>query len=597
MNKLKKICVCLISTISLNCFGQQYYFSSGYGFSLALCESKNVHSWGDNTYGQLARTTTTNYDNLPKQITHLENIVSIDAGLGSFACALTQDGYVVSWGQNFYGELGIGKTFNELNQQAIPDTVLGGETGTKYLENVVAISLGQSHAYALLSNGEMVAWGNNSYGQLGDGTTINQTTPVYVKSANTEHFTDITYISAGASHGYLITTENRVYSWGNNESNQLGCGDQETHFFPQIVVEKGNIPIENITQIDGGMSFGIMLRADGKVYGIGAYKGTNNDKSGIHYKTNPYAELVLGGETLNNYLENVVEISAGFSHSLAITQEKGKKYVVSWGDNLFYDLFQSTGGQLSIGNISTTQSYSPVYVKIDANTKITNAIHIEAGCGVSIIQNYDDNTFKNQLVICGSNKYGQLGLGDNSDRFFMKQLSLQCPIFDTTYYGPIFDIFGTIVSPTNNPISDCNVYFYSDGNDSPTDSCTTDLQGNFTLKTKKCHGTILAKSPTENYTDTWAGNKTEKSQAYVFTIDATIKHITITLQAPECSIVDISEILPQTRSITILSLDGKIIEKIPASQLKMESFNMFHTPILIQIEYRNGSKSVFLKEF
>lgn len=596
MNKLRKICICVTVTISLSCFGQQYYFSSGYGFSLSLCNDTKVQSWGDNTYGQLARTTQTNSDSQPNHIPNLENVISIDAGLGSFACALTQDGYVVSWGQNFYGELGIGKTFNEVSQQAIPDTVLGGETGTKYLENVVAISLGQSHAYALLSTGEMVAWGNNIYGQLGDGTTVNRTTPVYVKSTNTEHFTDIIYISAGGSHGYLITNKNTAYAWGNNESNQLGCGNSDSHYFPQIIVDKDNLPIQNITQVDGGMSFGIMLRTDGKVYGTGAYKGTNNDKSGIHYKTSNYADFISGGETLNYYLENVVEISAGFSHAMAITKEKGKNYVVSWGDNVFYDLFQSTGGQLGIGTIATTQSNTPVYVKIDANTKLTNAIHIEAGCGVSIIQYFENKSYENQLVICGSNEYGQLGLGDKIDRFFVKSLPLQCPIYDTTYYGPTFEISGSILSPSNSPMAQCQVYFYKDGSDSPTDSCETDLQGNFIFKTRKCNGTFLVKSPSENYIDTWAGNKTQQEKAYTFTIDASIKHITITLQSQECNISTLLN-RNQVLSVTILSVDGKILQRIPAKQLTNDIFSKYQVPILVRIDYESGSKTVFLKDF
>lgn len=596
MIKLREICVCVGLTIGLSCLGQQYYFSSGYGFSLSLCNNQKVESWGDNSYGQLARNTQINSSNQPNHIPYLENIISIDAGLGSFACALTQDGYVLSWGQNFYGELGIGKTFTELNQQAVPDTVLGGETGTKYLENVVAISLGQSHAYALLSTGEMVAWGNNLYGQLGDGTTENKTTPVYVKSSNSEHFTDIIHISAGGAHGYLITSKNMVYAWGNNESNQLGCGDSEIHYFPQNVVDKNMTPIQDISQIAGGMSFGLMLRVDGKVYGTGAYKGTNNDKSGIHYKTNTYAELLLGGETLNYYLENVIEISAGFSHAMAITKEKGKNYVVSWGDNLFYDLFQSTGGQLGIGNIVATQSQTPVYMKSDANTKVMNAIHIKAGCGVSIIQNYDNETFENQLLICGSNTYGQLGLGDNSDRFFFKKLTTQCPIFDTTYYGPTFEVSGFVVTSLNTPIVNCQVYLYKDGSDSPTDSCKTDLQGNFMFKTRKCTGCILVKSPTENHFDTWAGDKTKKEDAYKFTIDASIKHITITLQTQECSILILPDMIQQAQTITIISTDGKIMQIIPSNQFNKEILSKYRSPILLKIDYGRHSEIVFLKD-
>ena len=224
--------------------------------------------------------------------------------------------------------------------------MLGGETGTKYLENVTAIAVGQTHAYALLASGEVVAWGSNSYGQIGDGSNIDKNVPIYVMKNGTERLSQITMIASGGHHGYALTNQGTVYAWGNNQVNQLGCGDSDTHYYPKLVIDANGTTVSNITAIDGGMLFGLMLTTNKTVYGLGAYKGTHLDKNGSKYQTTTYAQLVLGGETPNTYLQNVSAISAGFSHSMAITTENSKNYVVSWGDNRFSDLFQTTGGQL-----------------------------------------------------------------------------------------------------------------------------------------------------------------------------------------------------------------------------------------------------------
>lgn len=412
---------------------QRTYFSGGYAYSVYICNTKKIQSWGDNYYGQLARSTSSDNALTPGEAPNIENIVSIDAGLGAVCCALTSAGNVLTWGHNFSGELGIGKDCPGICQTNEADTVLGGETGTHYLENVVAISVGQMHIYALLASGEVVAWGNNDYGQLGDGTTTSKNEPVYVKQNESTRLSDITMIAAGGNHGYALTSEGNVFAWGDNQANQLGCGDSENHYYPQLVIDKNKNPITNIEQIDGGRLFGLMLQRNKMVYGVGAYKGTHIDKNGIHYRTLTYAENVTGGETPTYYLENVEAVSAGFSHAMALVNENGTKRVVSWGDNRFDDLSQSTGGQIGNGNITTNQFYAPVYMKTSSTSIISGVVRISAGCGVSYVETFNENTNENLFYICGCNTNGQLGLNDKSDRYYLTKVRNICEPYCGSY--------------------------------------------------------------------------------------------------------------------------------------------------------------------
>ncbi len=831
MTSTNKICTAILASIfALNCIAQRTYFSGGYGYSVYICNTKTVQSWGDNYYGQLGRTTEAENERTPGAIPSLENIVSIDAGFGAISCALTANGTILTWGQNLYGELGQGVTCPNICNTATAGPVLGGETGTEILENVVAISVGQMHVYALLTSGEVVAWGNNDYGQLGDGTTTSHNTPVYVKLNETTRLSNITMIAAGGSHGYALTADGTVYAWGDNQANQLGCGDSENHNYPQLVVDKNKNPLKNIKEIDGGRQFGLMLHSNKMVYGVGAYKGTHIDKDGIHYRTMNYAEYVTGGETPTYYLENVEAISAGFSHAMAIVDDNGLNQVVAWGDNRFDDLFQTTGGQIGNGNTSLAQFYAPVYMKTSASKNITGVVRISAGCGVSYIETYNESVNENKFYVCGCNSVGQLGLGDNIDRYYLttiknicepycgayslgKDKTLCTPIFydietpfsttqfnikwfkddiltdnttntynvtepgtyriqitdisgdcpdiesdititsqapdfsplytsfcgseiefkvagdsainwynaqngykigsgntittskyfceeiiadsvyqiwvehenvcqpipmrsikkcacsvpappsidtafcynrenaitidgdsivwyadenlqkpillgntislydkkiDTVtlyttsiinncesnaspttifkyYCTPWYSISGTVVDDSNTPIKNAKVLLYCN-EEKATDSCRTNEKGEFSLITHYCIGQILVESPLPSYHDTWAGNTILKDYAYDFEIDATIKHLTITMCPTSTNIENISPntIWENGLRATIHTIEGQKIASFPIESKPFSILRQYPKPIYVIVSDADGNKYNFL---
>ena len=182
--------------------------AAGNYYSLALKNDGTVWTWGSNNNGQLGDGTTTQRTT-PVQVTGLSGtVVAIAAGSGH-SLALKNDGTVWAWGANYYGELGDGTT----TQRTTPVQVTG-LSGT-----VVAIAAGSNHSLALKSDGTVWAWGWNYYGQLGDGTTTQQTTPIQATVSGT-----VTTIAAGNCHNLVLTSNNSLWTWGYNGYGQLGNG-------------------------------------------------------------------------------------------------------------------------------------------------------------------------------------------------------------------------------------------------------------------------------------------------------------------------------------------------------------------------------------
>jgi len=122
------------------------------------------------------------------------------------SCALTNKGEVKCWGANGSGQLGDGTT----EDRSSPVTVQGLELGA------VAVSTGGAHTCAIEKPGNLKCWGNNYYGQIGDGTKINRTTPQSVPNLEL----GVTAVSAGYGHTCAITPANTAKCWGYNVHRQ-----------------------------------------------------------------------------------------------------------------------------------------------------------------------------------------------------------------------------------------------------------------------------------------------------------------------------------------------------------------------------------------
>jgi alpha-tubulin suppressor-like RCC1 family protein len=175
--------------------------------SLALLAGGTVTAWGDNGLGQLGNGTSKSSDK-PVTVKQLSGAVAVAAG-EQFSLALLSDGKVKAWGDDESGQLGDGK---ETTRKRLPADV-------KKLTGVTAIAAGAEHSLALLSNGTVMAWGNDEFGQLGDGTTTDSTVPVAVTGLS-----HVVAIAAGGDHSLALLEDGAVMAWGENEYGQLGNG-------------------------------------------------------------------------------------------------------------------------------------------------------------------------------------------------------------------------------------------------------------------------------------------------------------------------------------------------------------------------------------
>ena len=122
--------------------------------------------------------------------------------------ALKSDGTVWAWGNNAYGQIGDGTK----TQRLVPVHVNG-------LSNIIAISAGGTSSYAVKSDGTVWAWGNNSSGQLGDGTTTSESVPVPITSLS-----GIMGISGSQNYCLALQPNGAVWAWGDNSYGELGNG-------------------------------------------------------------------------------------------------------------------------------------------------------------------------------------------------------------------------------------------------------------------------------------------------------------------------------------------------------------------------------------
>ena len=164
--------------------------------------------WGDNYFGQLGVGDTVTRT-APTQVTALGNQV-VDFRLdGGASCALKADGTLWCWGYNGNGQLGVGDTV----KRVVPTQVaaLGNQ--------VTSMATGTSHTCALTANKTVWCWGSNTYGQVGDGTTVQRNLPVAVVLPSA-----VKAITAGAYHNQAMLENGAAFTWGQNSQGALGTG-------------------------------------------------------------------------------------------------------------------------------------------------------------------------------------------------------------------------------------------------------------------------------------------------------------------------------------------------------------------------------------
>ena len=409
--------------------------SAGDGHTEVVRSDGTVWTWGDNRYAQLGDGTTSPNRRTPQQVPGLDHVVTVRARNWNSA-AITADGTVWVWGDNGQGQCGNGRfgdnqpvpveaifpwrsprmvsvsggarhavalrsdgtawtwginmsgligdntvsTFqpsdpfgNGTNDRHTPVQV-HGPANVGVLTSIVAVMGGEPYNFALKSDGTVWAWGNNMFGQLGDGSTVDRPVPVQVSG-----LTDVNALGGRGYHSLALKGDGTVWTWGFNSAGQLGDGTLANRSTPVQA-----LGLTGALAVTGGYVHSVALMAD---HTLKSWGGNSNGQLGDGSFASRSTAVPVGT------LSNVVQVSAGWKHTLAVD---GNGLVWAWGAN--------TSGQLGDG--STASSATPTVV-----AGIDHAIAVSGGdCHSAALKS--DGT----VWTWGCNDRGELGDGTSTER-------------------------------------------------------------------------------------------------------------------------------------------------------------------------------------
>ncbi|MCU0781771.1 MAG: cadherin-like beta sandwich domain-containing protein, partial [Akkermansiaceae bacterium] len=240
---------------------QVVMIATGLNHTLGLCSDGALGAWGVNGNGELGNGSTSGSSSPPVWVSREgvlagRTITAISAG-STHSLALCSDGTVAAWGANTYGQLGN----NSTTTATVP--VLVDRTGVLAGKTVVAIAAGREHSLALCADGTLASWGGNSTSQLGDGTTTNSLRPVPVSRSGVLATRTATSIFAGGFHSGALCSDGSIATWGNNSSGQLGNGTTNNSSVPVLVTRSGVLSGKTVTAVDGAENGTLATCSDG----------------------------------------------------------------------------------------------------------------------------------------------------------------------------------------------------------------------------------------------------------------------------------------------------------------------------------------------
>lgn len=395
----------------------------GNNHSSLLTTEGRLFMWGDNDYGSVGDGTDVDRS-FPVDITgnfnlaEGEKILSVSLGNSSSA-AITSTGRVFTWGRNNKGQLGNGEA--DWDAMSFVPVDITGQFNLNNEEKIVMISLGSYNSSALSSSGRVFTWGYNSSGELGDGTKINKLVPTDITSRfNLNNEEKIVIISMKYWHMGAITSEGRLFMWGNNERGQLGNDSISDRNTPVDITSHFLLnPEEKILSLSVGLNHSAALTTEGRMFTWGSNSYNQlGDGDNLSYSSEPID--ITSYFNLDNQ-DMIISISLGGDHSAAIT-ENG--LIFTWGYNL-------TG---QIGNDTNYSSDLPL--NITNNLVLVNGERIvQVSLGQS---NSSALTSNGHLFTWGYNGSGQLGNGTKYNKYLPQEVEFMVTALEYTekvYYN------------------------------------------------------------------------------------------------------------------------------------------------------------------
>ncbi|MGJ5814093.1 RCC1-like domain-containing protein [Paludibaculum fermentans] len=334
---------------------------------LAIRQDSSVWSWGVGAFGILGDGVTTSHVVVaPRQVPNFPGVVAVSAGY-FHSLALRNDGTVWAWGSNTSGQLGNGTT----NDSGVPVQVAG-------LSGITSIAAGRSHSLARRNDGAVFVWGDNTFGQLGDGTQTDRWTPVRLAS-----FTAAS-VSANDWHSLAIKSDGTLWGWG--DATSLGLAGPGAVQYVMSPVRMTTFT--NVTQVSNQTGLTVILRADGTVWYLG---------SGL---TARYGGNLISGTATHFVLPKpAIGVAAGQDHVLVLLND-GTVQVM--GDN--------SNGELGRPDLNSSDLFVAIApdaaCTFPAQTPLATGQRIANGRGQTLIVREDGTIWGS-----GANDAGQLGLG------------------------------------------------------------------------------------------------------------------------------------------------------------------------------------------
>ncbi len=349
----------------------------GQAQTCAALADGGVKCWGDGQEGQLGNNDHPSTQRTPVSVVGLSGSAVQVATGGQVGCARLASGGVDCWGENEAGQLGdgIADHGHAAECYGTGDCSLSAVSVTG-ITDAVDVSAFDSAACAVISDGTVQCWGDNSSGQLGDGGMVaSSSTPVTVTGITTA-----VEVAVGGDHACALLSDGTVSCWGDNSSGQIGNGTTGGTLLTATTVMVGSSALTGVTSIEAS-SHGTCVVHDGQVACWG-----RNDYGGLGIGGNASAPSPLTG------LSDADEVSMGAYYGCA----RSGQHVQCWGKN--------DDGQFGAGTTASTT----------APEEVPGLLRV---ADVGAYDNFACARATNGTLACwGNNSYGQLAQGTTRSR-------------------------------------------------------------------------------------------------------------------------------------------------------------------------------------